>query len=217
MKTESYVGHKYLIEIEQEYGANQRKSSCDTVDPIKLYKVKGFNSLVFDEQGISKLKRMPELEQLARQFEEIENIKQTAYENGLHDAWEIAKKIECVSGYDGNELVEIFGTYNVEVIFAKYTASEALDKVRAYEEQKEKAVNDEIAIGDEIIVKVLRSNREEIPVIVCRIDYASTTPVYKCFSFIENAGFVISHNRFIKKTGRHFPQITSLMNKLSTP
>lgn len=212
----SYVGRKYVIEIEQEYSANMRKGSSDMVDPIKLYKVKGFNNLVFDEQGLDKLKRMPELEQIDARMTEIDAIQKTAYENGLHDAWEIAKKIECNSGYDGDELIEMFGTYNVETIFAKYKASEALERVRAYEEQKAKTFNDEIKVGDEIVIKALHPNRE-ISVIVYKIGHVNTTPMYYCISFEESCGFTIAYNKAIKKTGRHFPQITNLMSKISTP
>lgn len=212
----SYVGRKYVIEIEQEYSANMRKGSSDMVNPIKLYKVKGFNSLVFDEQGLGKLKRMPELEQIDARMAEIDIIQKTAYENGLHDAWEIAKKIECDSEYDGDELIDMFGTYNVETIFAKYTASEALQKVKAYEEQKTKTSNSEIEVGDEIVVAVPHTNRE-ISVIVYKIGHVNTTPMYYCISFEEGCGFTIAYNKAIKKTGRHFPQITNLMSKISTP
>ena len=147
MKNDSKVGNKYIIEIEQEYSANMRKGSSDIVEPVKLYKAKGFNSLVFDEQGLNKLKRMPELEQIDAVIAEIDIIQKTAYENGLHDAWEIAKKIECMDGYDGDELIEMFGTDDIETIFAKYKANEVLEKVKAYEEYKK---NNIIRVGDEV-------------------------------------------------------------------
>ena len=212
----SYVGRKYVIEIEQEYSANMRKGSSDMVKPIKLYKVKGFNSLVFDEQGLDKLKRMPELEQIESREAAIDIIQKTAYENGLHDAWEIAKKIECMDGYDGDELIKMFGTDDIESIFKKHTANEVLEKIKTYEEQKAKTFNDEIKVGDEIVVAVPHTNRE-ILVIVYKIDHVNTAPMYYCISFDEGCGFTIAYNKAIKKTGRHFPQITNLMSKISTP
>lgn len=212
---DSYVGRKYVIEIEQEYSANMRKGSNDIVEPVKLYKAKGFNSLVFDEQGLNKLKRMPELEQIDAVIAEIDIIQKTSYENGLDDAWEIAKKIECMDGYNGDELIEMFGTDDIEVIFAKYKASEVLEKIKAYAEQKANNL-DEIKVGDEIIVTFPHTNRE-MSVIVYKIDHVNTTPMYYCISFAECNGFIITHNQAIKKTGRHFPQITNLMSKISTP
>lgn len=212
---DSYVGRKYVIEIEQEYSANMRKGSNDIVEPVKLYKAKGFNSLVFDEQGLNKLKRMPELEQIEAREAEIDIIQETAYENGLHDAWEIAKKIECMDGYNGDELIEMFGTDDIEAIFAKYKASEVLEKVKAYAEQKANNL-DEIKVGDEIVVTVPHTNRE-IAVIAYKIEHINMTPMYYCISFAECNGFIIAHNQVIKKTGRHFPHITNLMQKLHTP
>lgn len=216
MNTTSYVGRKYVIEIEQEYSANMRKGSSDIVEPVKLYKAKGFNSLVFDEQGLDKLKRMPELEQIDAVIAEIDIIQKTAYENGLHDAWEIAKKIECMDGYDGDELIEMFGTDDIEAIFAKYKASEALEKVKAHEEQKVKTFNDKIKVGDEIIVTFPHTNRE-MSVIVYKIDHVNTTPMYYCISFADSRIYTIPCGKTIKKTGRHFPQIANLMSKISTP
>lgn len=213
---DSKVGNKYVIEIEQEYSANMRKGSSDIVEPVKLYKAKGFNSLVFDEQGLDKLKRMPELEQIDSVIAQIDIIEKTAYENGLDDAWEIAKKIECMDGYDGDELLEMFGTDDIEAIFAKYKASEVLKKVKAFEEQKAKSFNDEIKVGDEIVVTFPHTNRK-ISVIVYKIDHVNTTPMYYCISFAEGRVFMAPCDKTIKKTGRHFPQITNLMSKISTP
>lgn len=215
MKTNSYVGRKYVIEIEQEYSANMRKGSSDIVEPVKLYKAKGFNSLVFDEQGLNKLKRMPELEQIDATMAQIDIIQETAYENGLHDAWEIAKKIECMDGYNGDELIKMFGTDDIEAIFAKYKASEVLEKVKAYEEQKAKNL-DEIKVGDEIVVTVPHTNRE-IAVIAYKIEHINMTPMYYCISFAESRIYIIPYDKVIKRTGRHFPQITNLMSKISTP
>lgn len=216
MKNDSKVGNKYVIEIEQEYSANMRKGSNDIVEPVKLYKAKGFNSLVFDEQGLNKLKRMPELEQIDAAMAQIDIIQETAYENGLHDAWEIAKKIECMDGYNGDELLEIFGTDDIESIFKKHTISEVLEKIRAYEEQKVKTFNDKIKVGDEIVVKVPHTNKE-ISGIVYKIDHADTLLMYYCISFVGNRVFLTPCDQAIKKTGRHFPQITNLMSKISTP
>lgn len=218
METNSYVGRKYVIEIEQAYSANMRKGSSDMVDPIKLYKVKGFNSLVFDEQGLDKLKRMPELEQIEAREAAIDIIQKTAYENGLADMWGIVREIGCTEGYDNDELIEIFGTDGIISIFKRYTANEVLEKVKAYEEQKAKAFSGEIKVGDEIVVKISHTDMK-ISGIVYKIDldHANTTLMYYCFSFADNHVYIVPYDKTITKTGRHFPQITSLMSKISTP
>lgn len=201
MKNDSKVGNKYVIEIEQEYSANMRKGSSDIVEPVKLYKAKGFNSLVFDEQGLDKLKRMPELEQIDAVIAQIDIIQKTAYENGLDDAWEIAKKIECMDGYDGDELIEMFGTDGIEAIFAKYKASEVLEKVKAYEEYKEQ--NNIIRVGDEV-----RLSDDTIGVVV----YSSPTGHINIFT--AYGGIRCLKATKAEKTGKHYDDITNILNSL---
>ena len=43
-------GRQYIIELEEAYIADSVNST-----PKYLYRVKGFNSLVFDEEGLAKL------------------------------------------------------------------------------------------------------------------------------------------------------------------
>lgn len=43
------AGDKFIIEIEERVSVN--------ADPKELYKIKGFNSLVFDEDGLDRLER----------------------------------------------------------------------------------------------------------------------------------------------------------------
>ena len=45
------VGEKYVVEIGSEYG------NSGSGGPSKLYRVKGFNSLVLDEDGLSRLEK----------------------------------------------------------------------------------------------------------------------------------------------------------------
>lgn len=201
MNTTSYVGRKYVIEIEQEYSANMRKGSNDIVAPIKLYKAKGFNSLVFDEQGLSKLKRVPELEQIEKERKEWEEARQQAYENGLHDAWGIAKKIECTGGYDSDELHEIFGTDGIESIFMRYTANEVLEKVKAYEEYKKQ--NNIIRVGD-----VVRLPDDTIGVVV----YSSPTGNINIFT--AHGSVRCSTTTKAKKTDKHYDNIIEILNNL---
>lgn len=48
-------GSKYIVEIEDVY-----VSSDIDANPTHLYRIKGFNSLVFDETGLDKLKTLEE-------------------------------------------------------------------------------------------------------------------------------------------------------------
>ena len=78
------------------------------------------------------------------------------YEQGLTDAWELAKKIR-VQPIDGgiplNELEEIFGTTFMDTIFKNNTYEEALAKIETYEKEKEIKVGD--VVEDEEGTKAL--------------------------------------------------------------
>lgn len=56
----SRVGDKFIIEVGSEYG------NSGSSGPNKLYRIKGFNSLVFDEEGFRRLKKYesPEKEEI---------------------------------------------------------------------------------------------------------------------------------------------------------
>ena len=66
------IGDKYLLEVESIY--------TDVNNPNKrLYKMKGFNSLVFDENGIEKL------EEYYKTREEYTRIYEIGYRSALAD------------------------------------------------------------------------------------------------------------------------------------
>ena len=56
------------------------------------------------------------------------------YENGLNDAWEAMRKIANM--YSG-ERKKIFGENFIQKIHSIYSASEAIEKIRQYEQEKE--------------------------------------------------------------------------------
>lgn len=82
-----------------------------------------------------------------------------AYQRGLDDAWEAAKKIfgyEIDGGIPIDEAGRVFGysedaTFCTADIFRHNTVSEAIEKLKAYEE-KQKA-DDEIKVGDVVMIK----------------------------------------------------------------
>lgn len=69
------------------------------------------------------------------------------YQRGLDDAWGAARKIVCDEELDWNTLLHLFNRSNFEGIFGDFSPSEAIAKLKAYEE-KQKA-DDEIKVGDE--------------------------------------------------------------------
>ena len=54
------VGDKFVIEIGEVYNSGLPFENDD--EPCTLYRIKGFNSLVFDENGLDKLKKLEKAE-----------------------------------------------------------------------------------------------------------------------------------------------------------
>lgn len=141
------MGTKYIIELESE----PFKQYVGIDEP--LYRVKGFNALVFDEVGISKLTPYaePDLERVRVEayqkgyetgyedgYNEPGKNQQEAYQRGLNDAWEAVRKIYDKSQEDRLEIFPEASTFVVADICDRYSASEAIEKIRQYEQtQKE--------------------------------------------------------------------------------
>lgn len=118
---------KYIIEFEDATFHNMYpdgRFGCST-----LYRAKGFNSLVFDQNGLDKLTPYDPDE---------------AYQRGLNDAWDLA---DDVSHNRGN-ILDILGCPTFGVAFEQLTASEAIQKLKEYKERKK--AEKEFQVGDEV-------------------------------------------------------------------
>lgn len=113
------VGDKFVIEIEEICGCKIREVY---VEPHTLYRAKGFNSLVFDENGLEKLERLDgdyvnenfgELQDEAYEAGKKEGreevLKWSAeneddrYKKGFNDALELIKKLAYVKETTGKK------------------------------------------------------------------------------------------------------------------
>ena len=202
--------NKYIIEIEEKPLCVFDKDT-QTYFP-RLWRVKGFNSLVFDEEGLSRL------EELNSDYinEHFGDLQDTAYKKGLHDgeskcgycneyqrglddAWKAAKKIfgyEIDGGIPIDEVGRVFGysedaTFCTADIIRRNTAQEAIEKLKAYEE-KQKA-DDKIEVGDE--VEVLNSGNKYL------IAWFAGTSL--C-GFAHDGVTCRLQPSDVRKTGRHF-------------
>lgn len=123
-----------------------------------------------------------------------------AYNKGLNDAWELAKKIavfEDDGGYTANELEEMFRTIFPDEVFADFTPQEALAKVKAYEE------HNEIKVGD-----VVRSKGCNVEGIITKI---SEIKIYRLFKDGSCDSISTKVKEDLEKTGRHFDSIDEFM------
>lgn len=186
------VGDKFMIEID-------KKVRGSASDPDNLYRIKGFNSLVFDDFGLDKLNKAPVRLYTDR---EVETKKKESYNVGLKDAWEVVRKI-VLSPDDGGigyeDLKAIFGIGGSYQILRNFPVSEAIEKIKEYEEEKEK-----IHVGD-----VLQHNsNKDVLVVVTKIRGSGYFDGIK-ISEKSSSGDLFSHysQRDIRrwtKTGRYF-------------
>ena len=117
-----------------------------------------------------------------------------AYQRGLNDAWEAARKIIEMPDppYWG-----VFGEYKSD-LFGKITASEAIEKLKAYEEKQKAA--DEIKVGDEVI-SLDRKGKAIEEMSPWFVTYETK---YSYQGFDTDGSFRSNPKESVRKTGRHF-------------
>lgn len=137
-----------------------------------------------------------DIEELTADYinEHYGSLQDDAYQRGLDEAWEAARRIsilESDGGYSWKEMKSIFGTDSASEIYMRHTATEAINKIKAYEE-KQKA-DDEIKVGDE--VEVLNSGSKYL------IAWIAGTSI--C-GFAHDGMTCHLQPSDVRKTGRHF-------------
>ena len=140
-------------------------------------------------------------------------LQDDAYQRGLNDAWEAARKIaDMWTRIDNDELLAIFGITErighstIRAMFEKQTANEAMLELEAYEE-KQKA-EDEIKVGDEVAFHH-DDGRPDTVVVVTYIGQDGF------IDGMDGRGTQYAHKNPTKwtKTGRHF-DIASILEDM---
>lgn len=132
-----------------------------------------------------------------------------AYQRGLNAAWECARKIinNDVPWEEWNLRIG----QSTDTVFDNYSASEALQKIKEYEE-KQKA-DDEIKVGDEVLNKW---GTKGIVIEIAPQHNGST--IYSVFwrnaerKCLDKSDW--EDNKVWKKTGRHFSQIIEVLEQM---
>jgi len=123
-------------------------------------------------------------------FCEEEMISKT-YEDGLNDAWELARKIE--NKLDIPTAREIFDAYRIADILDNFTPQETLAKIEAYEESKAIKVGDVVRFKDSKTEVLITSVKEELNGIHIQTDeYGKIGDVHSCIC-----------RKDVEKTGKH--------------
>ena len=144
-----------------------------------------------------------------------------AYKRGLDDAWKCARKICTNWCLSDKSLNEIFGDgKTIDEIMKEYPASEAIAKIKEYEQEKtEREVifydidgneycRDKIRVGDELIPKC-ESPHSDLSIYIVTHIYRDTVDAI-CRDGITRTYEIDK----LKKTGRHYPQIAEVLEQI---
>ena len=141
----------------------------------------------------------PDLEQVRKEaydkgYDDAKGGYENGFENGMIVAWDVARKIQDTGG-------------NLQWWIHNTTASEAIEKIRQYEqEQEEIKVGNEVKGGDEryvVLQKYLNNIDEPMAVLFNRRDGKISV-----FHLYNGNGAIFG------KTGRHFPEIAAVFEKM---
>ena len=137
----------------------------------------------------------PDLEQVKRDYDAY-------YEKGLDDAWEVARKISLAKidgGFSWESMNNMFGTDSPSKIYKTFTASEAIEKIRQYEQEKR------FCVGDEFV------NESGKRFVITKMD---GTEIDRYMDWEGKTYCMIAKYKVIRKTGRHFPEIATVLEKM---
>ena len=142
------VGEKYIIEIAQELDADMTclyKDSLGKV-PRKLYRAVGFNSLVFDDEGLKKLEKI-DGDASSKSYSD-------GYNKGLEDAWKTAQRIY---GFNKDTCLMTTAFNYPEIAIDNLEVRDAIKKVIKYDNDVNNLKVGDIVkwVGEEYIIVTL--------------------------------------------------------------
>lgn len=126
-------------------------------------------------------------------------------EQARDDGWATARTIAQMTEY---ERQNIFGDPRCLFIFEQYTCNKAAEKIQQYKQKKEQQiqVGDEVYAFDKRFPRIVTAVCEEIDC-GCPKEYAMQ---------ITKAGkWAIDEIKNLHKTGRHFSEITKILQKMN--
>jgi hypothetical protein len=129
---------------------------------------------------------------------DMREVGERHYQRGLSDAWEAARKICSMNSVTRDE---IFGMVITSNIIDENTAAEVIEKLKAHEQKHE-----EIKVGDEVTLKCGVS-----PTIYMKSTKGSDE-IYLLFK--DGSCGPHSKSEIERKTGRHFPEIAAVLDKM---
>lgn len=120
-----------------------------------------------------------------------------AYQRGMEDAWTAARKIADIWESGENDKWIIVDD-SLPITFASYSASETIERIRQHEWEQE-----QIQVGDEVIAKF-----SGIKYVIVKVKGS------RLIGFSTEWATCDIDAQFVEKTGRHFPEIATALEKM---
>lgn len=143
------------------------------------------------------------LDNIYKEFEKTyEEAKEEGREQGLEEAWECARSV--VDSKVPFEFWELPSGQSTLEVFKRYSAKEAIEKIREYEEKQKEAT--EIKVGDEVIY-----DREKC------IVTAIANGGYTVMLLGLGGGYMVRTTRDEiqgRRTGRRFQEIADVLKQM---
>lgn len=133
------------------------------------------------------------------------------YAHGLSDAWECAKRIACYrldGGLAEDELLTIFNTQFISQIFGMFSVSEAIAKIKEYDEQKNSDCSWCVNAYDEIIYTSVNEERD-VRGVVIDINEDGMRIMNE-----QGRTRILSLDHPYRTTGRRFPEMKKILEQL---
>jgi len=188
MNGKTYIASYSVDDLTPYTGPDFEQVKCEAYE-------EGRNSLLIEVQKAGKNK--------------IKLEEDEYYQRGLSDAWEAARKICTNWVLPDSVLSKIFGMdKTIDDIMKESTASEAIEKIRAYEQEQE----EQITKGDIVLI---RSTPEvEIFVTYADEEYVSGIALTEVDGYCEIGDqYIDIRISDVEKTGKHY-DIVSVLQKM---
>ena len=130
-----------------------------------------------------------------------DELEKQAYQKGLKDAWEAARKIAKLNT---DEQKRLFGCFGIYFVAHEFSASEAIEKIRQYEKEKE----EQIQVGDEV------ENTQTGARFIVTHMWVNNHGEKGVSGFNHECSAFSTALDLVRKTGRHFPEIADVLEKM---
>ena len=182
---------KFVIEIEDEPIVRHSALHGETA----LYRAKGFKALVFDDEGLKKLKLYDGGSAYADGIRE-----------GIETAWDTAREIvrDCVKECNTMNS-KLFPGMSILTIFSNVTARDAIKRVNEWYETKkeEDALHEQFSPGDEVYI-----DGDNYLAVVTKVDPDGLSVMF------PDGYFTVYNPKACRKTGKHYDKLPVLLDWL---